>query len=88
MVRDEEVASVAKPSTFYFIAAALAVVLTTLVVLLGVLSLWRSSSSAETSGIGAVAGGISESVFAVLLAVATVFLFVSFFAVRKLLKKP
>jgi uncharacterized membrane protein len=65
----------------------LAVLLTTLVALLAGLSMLRSSSRADTGGISAVAGGVSGSVFTVLLAVVTLLLIVLFFAVLKFLKK-
>jgi hypothetical protein len=78
---------VPRQAAFYFWAGALAVLLFLLVAFLGLLSLWRSSFSAETGGITAVAGGVSESVFSVFLAAATILLIVLFFIFRKLLKK-
>jgi hypothetical protein len=78
---------VAKQSTFYLVAAVFAVLLTTLVAFLGGLYLWRSSSSTETGGISAVAGGISSSVFSVLLVAVSILLIILFLGFLKLLKK-
>jgi hypothetical protein len=51
------------------------------------LSPWRSTPAADTGGISAVAGGVSESAFFILLAVVAVFLIVLILALLKTLER-
>lgn len=66
--------SMPRQATFYRFAAVVALALFLLVTVLGGISLWRSTRTAGTAGISAVAGGISQETLVLLLLALVLFM--------------